>query len=168
MATDRPDVARDDSRRTIIIVVAVVAAAAIGILFYFLMRASGTGTPVQATLPNAIRPGSAEWNEYAPKLVRDEPEAFESKRALGDTVMTLRTVVRNFTGRTVDGLEVKGSVVDHQGKPVKEKTVVVIPTRQPELGPNKTIQAEVTMDGFKDTDDRANIQMEITGFRLKP
>ena len=100
----------------------------------------------------------------------DEPEAFESPRGLGDIVMDLKTVVRNFSGKTLSGLEIRGAVVDHQNQPVKQRTVIVIPSAASgvsELAPNKTIEAHVVLDGMTTTDDRANIRMEITGFRFK-
>jgi hypothetical protein len=75
--------------------------------------------------------------------------------------------VRNFTGRTITGLEVRAAVVDHDGKPVKERTVVVIPGRQADLEPNKTMKVSVMLEGFTDNDDRANIKMEVVGFKLK-
>jgi len=156
----------DDSRRTVIIVVAVVAAIGIAALFYLLMRASGGGT-VEPTLEGAIRAGSPEFEQYASKIVVDRPEAYESKRALGDIVMNLQTIVHNFTGRTLNGLEIKGVVVDHQGKPVNQRAVVVIPTRQPELENNRSIAVLVMLEGMTDKDDRANIQMEVTGFKFK-
>ena len=156
----------DDSRRTVIIVVAVVAAIGIAALFYLLMRASGGGT-VEPTLEGAIRAGSPEFEQYASKIVVDRPEAYESKRALGDIVMNLQTIVHNFTGRTLNGLEIKGVVVDHQGKPVNQRAVVVIPTRQPELENNRSMAVRVMLEGMTDKDDRANIQMEVTGFKFK-
>jgi hypothetical protein len=64
-------------------------------------------------------------------------------------------------------LEITASVVDHQKKPVKSRTVVVIPGRQIELEPNKTLFVQVMLDGMSDSDDRANIKMEVTGFKLK-
>jgi hypothetical protein len=67
----------------------------------------------------------------------------------------------------LNGLEVRATVVDHQGKVVKERTVVVVPTRMPELEPNKTMTVQVMLEGFSDTDDRANIKMEVTGFKFK-
>lgn len=165
-ATERQPTEVDESRRRVIVGVAIIAALLIGALIYFLLRATGGGTPAPV-LQGAIRPGSAEWTQYQPKLVVEPPEADEARRPLGDIVMTLRAVVRNFTGRTVDGLEVKGTVVDFQGQPVKERSVIVIPTRQPELGPNKTMVAVVVIEGFKESDVRSNIKMEITGFHLK-
>ncbi|HEV7799193.1 MAG TPA: hypothetical protein VGO73_13625 [Pyrinomonadaceae bacterium] len=156
----------DDSRRTVIIVVAVIAAIAIATLFYFLMRATGGGT-VEPRLEGAIRAGSPEFAQYQSKIVLDKPEAYESKRALGDIVMNLQSTVHNFTGRTLSGLEIKGMVVDHQGKPVNQRSVVVIPTRQPELENNRSMPVQIMLEGMTDKDDRADIRVEVTAFKFK-
>ena len=156
-----------DTNRTLVIVVAIAAALLIAVFFYVLMRASGGGTTGEPTLQGAIREGSPQFEEYRSKIVLDDPEATEAKRALGDIVMSLQTTVRNLTGKTLNGLEIHAAVVDYEGKPVKERTVVVVPTRQPELAPNKTMQVNVALDGMSDTDARANIKMEVTGFKFK-
>lgn len=156
----------DKSRRTLIIVFAIVAAVLIGGFFYLLLRKTVAPTP-PATLQGAIRPGSADWDKYNKLIVLDEQEADEAKRALGDTVMSLHATVRNLTGRTLNGLEIKGAVVDHDGRSVKERTIVVIPGRQAELEPNKTMKVALMLEGFSDSDDRANIKLEVTGFILK-
>ncbi|MEP6568871.1 MAG: hypothetical protein ABJC10_03785 [Acidobacteriota bacterium] len=157
----------DDSRRKVIIVVAVLAAVAIAGLFYLLISTIGNGT-APPTLEGAIRPGSAEFDQYVSKIVLDKPEAYQSKQALGGIVMNLQTVVHNFTGRTLSGLEIKGIVVDHQDKSVAEHAVVVVPSaRQPELENNRSMVAVVMVQGMTDKDDRANIKMEVTGFKFK-
>ena len=156
----------EKSRRTLIIVVAAIAAAFIAGFFYLLMR-STTAPIAPPTLAGAIRPGSPDFEKYSKLIVLDEKEADEARRALGDIVMTLHTTVRNFSGRTITGLEIHGAVVDHDGKAIKEITVVVIPGRLPELDPNKTMKASVLLEGFTDSDDRANFKMEVTGFTLR-
>ena len=156
----------EQPRRTLIIVVAVVAAILIGGFFYLLLRTTVTSNQAPR-LRNAVRAGSPDFEKYKKLIALDEPEADESPRALGDIVMTLSTTVRNFTGHTITGLEIKGTVVDHDGKPVKERTTVVIPTRQAELDPNKTMKVSIMLEGFTDSDDRANIRVEVTGFTLK-
>lgn len=157
----------DSSRRKVIIIVALVAAIIIAIFFYFLMRASSS-VRVEPTLAGAVRAGAPEFEQYKSKISVDEPvDATESKRALGDIVMNLQTNVRNFTGRTLKGLEVKGMVVDHQGQPVNQKTVVVIPTQQAELENNRTVAVNIMLEGMTDQDDRANIKVEVTGFIFK-
>ena len=165
MPTDH-SIPEDKPRRTLIIVVAVIAAVFIGGFFYLLLRKSvASGTP--PTLQGAIRPGSPDWDKYAKLIALDDPEADEAKRALGDTVMTLQTTARNFTGKTITGLEIRASVVDHDGKAVKQRSLVMIPGRQTELDPNKTMRVAIVLDGFTDEDDRANIKMEVTGFTLR-
>ena len=156
-----------ESNRTLIIGVAVAAAVVIALLFYLLMRAGGTGGPTDPALPGATRAGSADFDKYKPNIVLDDPEATEAKRALGDIVMGLQTTVRNLTGKTLTGLEIRAAVIDYEGKPVKERTVVVVPTRQPELPPNKTMTVNVMLEGMSETDARANVKMEVTGFKIK-
>ena len=158
----------DDSSRKIVIIVAIAAAIVLATLFYFLMRASSGPSRANPSLEGAIRPGSAEWNEFYQKIVLDEPEATEAKRALGDIVMNLQTTARNFTGRTLSGLEVKGSVVNRQGKAIREQIVIAVPSPQnPELEQNRTMLVQVRLDGMTDADERANIKMEVTGFKFK-
>ncbi len=157
----------EKSPRALIIAVAAIAAIFIGGFFYLLLRKS-VAPIAPPTLQGAIRPGSPDWDKYAKLIVRDDPEADEAKRALGDTVMSLHTTVRNFTGKTITGLEMRGSVVDSDGKPVKERTVVIIPRAdRPELDPLKTMRVSIMIDGFSDSDNRANIKMEVTGFILR-
>jgi hypothetical protein len=164
---ERPTPDADDSRRKVVIVVAVIAAVAIAALFYLLMRAISGGS-VEPTLQGAIRAGSPEFAANQSKIVLDPPEAYESKQALGGIVMNLQTIVHNFTGRTLSGLEINGIVVDHQGKPVNQRAVVVIPTtRQPELENNRSMAVRVMLEGMTDKDDRANIKMEVTAFKFK-
>jgi len=156
----------DSSRRKVIIIVALVAAIIIAVFFYVLMRASSGGR-VEPTLAGAIRAGAPEFAQHHSKIAVDDPEATEAKRALGDIVMNIKTNVRNFTGRTLTGLEVKGMVVDQQGNPVNQKTVVVIPINQPELENNRTIAVSIVLEGMTEQQDRANIKVEVTGFILK-
>jgi len=161
---------QEQSRRTLIIVVAVVAALLIGGLFYFLMRKTvGEGQPPR--LEGAIRAGSPDFEKYRGQIALDNPEAIQAKRALGDWVMTLQTTARNFTGKTITGLEIWAAVVDHDGHPVRERTVVVIPSpipgRPTELEPNKTLPVSVVLDRMTDEDDRANIKMEVRAFKFK-
>lgn len=165
-ATDKRLETTDDSSRKVVIIVAIIAAILIAAFFYILLRAAGSRGSAEPTLQGALRQGS-EFDQYKSKIVLDEPEANEAKRALGDIVMSLNTTVRNFTGKTIDGLEIRGAVVDHQGKAVKERTVIVVPARQAELAPNKTLAVSIMLEGMTDADDRANIKMEVAGVRFK-
>jgi len=168
MAVPDRRIEASESHRTLIIVVAVIAAVAIAGLFYGLMRFAGGGQNAAVRLQGGFRAGSPQFEANKPNIVLDDPEATEAKRALGDITMTLTTTARNLTGKTLSGLEIHAAVVDYEGKPVKERTVVVIPSQlHPELPPNKTLQVNVGLDGMSDTDARANIKMDVTAFKFK-
>jgi hypothetical protein len=156
----------DKPRRTIIIVVALVAAVLIGGFFYLLMR-STTAPPAAPILANAIRAGSPEFDQYKAKILIDKPEATQATNALGGFQMFLETTVRNFTGRTITGLELRGAVLNKQGLALKDRTVVVVPTKQGELETNKTLKVTIPISGLKEKDERASLLIEVTGFTLR-
>lgn len=170
MATTEPDVEeKDKTLWTIYIVVGIISLLLVGGIIYIARRPAATASgPTQ--LEGALRPGSPEFEKYKALITVDKPEATEGARAIGDIVMTLTTTVRNFTGRTINGLEMRGSVVDIQGSPVKERTVIVIPnnaTGVPELEANKTLAVPILLEGMSKDADRANIKMEVTAIRFK-
>jgi len=162
----QPSFPEEKPRRTLIIVVAIIAAVLIGSFFYLLLRGTMGGNQ-NPTLESAIRPGSPDWDRYSKLIALDDPAADEAHRALGDIVMSLHTTVRNFTGRTITGLEMRAAVIDHQGQVVRERTLVIIPGRRDELEPNKTMYVGINVEGMNDQDDRANIKMEVMGFKLR-
>ena len=156
----------DKPRRTLIIVVAVIAAVLIGGVFFLLMRQ--TAAPeAPATLADAIRAGSPEFEQYRAKIALDKPEAMQSTNVLGGFQMDLETTVRNFTGRTIIGLEIRAAILTSQGGVLKDRTIVVIPTKRSELEPNKTMFVTVPISQIKETDDRASLWMEVTAFKLR-
>jgi hypothetical protein len=166
MATEH-SIPEEKPRRTLVIVVAVVAAVLIGGVFYLLMRESAAPrTPTN--LAGAIRPGSPEFEQYRSKIVLEtSDEANQSTNVLGGFQMELEGTVRNFTDRTITGLEIRAAVLNSEGNAVRERTVVVIPTRQAELERNKSMFVKIILDGMKETDDRARLWMDVTGFTLR-
>jgi hypothetical protein len=170
MSTTPSNIEADSSRRTLYIAVIAFSVLLIAGVVYVATRpsAGGGASGQQQRLEGGLRAGSPEFEQYRERIVLDKPEATEAARPIGDIVMRLTTTARNFTGRTIDGLEVYAAVVDSQGKPVKERTVIVIPKPgQTELEPNRTLEVPVMLEGMKKDDDRANIKMEVTAVRFK-
>ncbi len=164
-------VAVDASRRKVFIAVGIATLLILGGMIYLMSRPETGGTAAGGQrLEGALRVGLPDFEKYRPLIRTDDPDATEGTRAIGDIVMTLHTTARNFTGRTIDGLEVRAAVVDLSGKPIKERTVVVVPNRASgltELQPNKTLPVFITLEGFSKSDVRANIKMEVTGIKFK-
>jgi hypothetical protein len=170
-STERKVDGTEDSRRTIFIIVGLASAILVAGFLYWMTRPGATTSGGPQRLEGALRAGSPEFEQYKSKIILDKPEANEATRPIGDIVMTLQTTVRNFTGRTITGLEIHAAVVDLQGQPVKERTVIVIPSRRPdgpaELAPNQTMLVPVMIDGMSKEADRANIKMEVAAIKVR-
>ncbi|MDX6692438.1 MAG: hypothetical protein QOF02_41 [Blastocatellia bacterium] len=176
MSTTERNLSKPERSRNIPFIIAgVIGALLIAALFIFIKTRPaqaplGAGGPPQQRLEGALRAGSPEFEQAKKFIGVDEPEATEGNRVVGDVVMTLTTTARNFTGRTISGLEMRAAVVDLEGKPIKERFVIVVPNNARniiELEPNKTLPVSVTIEGFSKSDVRANIQMEVTGVKFK-
>lgn len=159
---------RDNTRRTIFIIVALASALLVAGLVYLGTRP----TPVRGEprLEGALRAGTPEFDQLRERIVvvfDPDSDASQSTRAIGDIVVTMRPVVRNITGRTINGLELHAAVVDIENKPVRERTVIAIPARQPELENNKSIEVPIIIEGFKKSDTLANIRVEVTGVKFR-
>lgn len=163
--------AGDKTRRTVFIVAGIAAVLLIiGLVFYLKTRPEPqqAAATVDQKLDGGLRAGSAEFEKYRDLIKLDDPEAEEQESLAGGLSMTLATTVRNFTGKVITGLEVKGTVVDLQGKPIKERTMIVIPSAGlAELENNRTARIKVTIPGFKKEDVRANIKMDVTAVKFR-
>lgn len=160
----------DASRRKIFIVAAIVSALLIAALVFWATRSNKSGASQQPQLAGAIRADSPEFAQIRERLIVDfnpDDHALESTRAIGDVVINMTPKVRNFTGRTINGLELQATVVDLGGNPIQQRTIIAIPNRQPELEPNKVMEVPIRMEGFKKDDVRANIRIELTGVKFK-
>ncbi len=168
MATAKESIETTDAtRRKVFIIVGLATALLVALMVFWATRPrQRNDREVQPQLANAIRAGAPEFaalrQQIAVDFVADE-DTTESTRPLGDIVMVMQPKVRNFTGRTITGLELQATVVDLDGKPLQTKTVIPIPHTQSELAPNKVLAVPIRMEGFRKDDVRANIQIVVTG-----
>ena len=173
---DRRDAA-DSSRRTIFIIAGLVAVLlAVGLIYFLKTRPEpqAPGAPVDQKLEGGLRAGSPEFEKYRELIKLDEPIADYADSVAGDVQMNLATTVRNFTGRTISGLEMRGALVDFDGKPIKERTKIVIPSGSlAELENNGVAKAPIALPGFRGADKakveggQAVVKMEITAIKFK-
>ena len=123
----------------------------------------------QDVLANAYREGSPEFANYTKKIVAqtEEDKTTKSMTAMGTLMMSIGGTIRNFTGKTITGLELKVTVVDTFGSPLKDKTVVVIPRQRESLENNESMPMRVTVEGFDPKADIANIRWKVTAIKVE-
>jgi hypothetical protein len=149
----------DRSRLVIYAAVAVLALLLAGGLAYLATRP--TQRPGEERLANAVRPGEQEWPGN--KLVVDfdpDEDATIGENSLGNYVVTMKPTVRNFTGRTVNGLEFRAAGLDLKGNVIRERTYVT----EEEIETNKTASPAV---GLNFPNRPAQLKLELTGVRFK-
>jgi hypothetical protein len=166
----------DKTRRIIFIVAGLIAIGLIvGLIVYLKRRPEPPpATVLDQKLEGGLRAGSPDFEKYRDLIKLDEPEADYSDTVAGGIQMRLATTVRNFTGRTINGLEMKGTVTDLDGKTIKDRTMVVIPSGAiSELENNQTARVPIPIPGFKGSDSaliesgQAKIKVEVTAIKFK-
>ncbi len=117
-------------------------------------------------LEGAIRRESPGFDELSGLLVVERLVAAEAARPPDGRAVEISGTVRNATGRTVTGLELRGVVLDAPGTPLRERTVVVVPVRQAALEPGEAINVSILLEGVGPEAGRAAHALEVTGVRF--
>lgn len=152
----------DKSRRVIFVVVALLALALVGGLAYLATRPSAR--PGEERLAGAVRPGSPDFPSKERLVVEFDPDedATIGANALGNFVVTIKPTVRNFTGRTVNGLEFHAAGLDLKGQVIRERNFVA----ETEIEPNKISSPAIGLN-FPSDNRPAQLKLELTGVRFK-
>jgi hypothetical protein len=153
----------------IFIVAFVAAAIAIGGVVWLISLKPSMQQQVDQSMDGAVREGSPEFEVLTKKIViqTDEDRTIQSPIGLGTIVMSIGGQIKNLTGKTVTGLEINVAVIDTFGKPLKDKTLIVVPNQYAKLNTNEVADITVRIDGFDAKDDRANIRWKVTAIKAE-
>lgn len=149
--------------------IAVAAALVIvgGIVFLVSRIPSDSEQQVQV-LEGAFREGSPEFEALTKRIVAETDEATQATTPLGMVLMTVNGKIRNNSDRVITALEVRVTIVDAKGNPVKDRVVLVVPGNGfEEFKPKQELKVSVSIDGFKETDDRADIRWKVTAIKAQ-
>jgi hypothetical protein len=121
------------------------------------------GRVLEQRLEGAIRPETPGFDELSGLLVVEQLVAAEAPGPVNDKAVELTGTVRNATGRTVTGLEVRGVILGALSTPLRESTVVVVPVRQAALEPGEAINVSILLEDVSPEAERSAHVMEVTG-----
>ena len=156
-----------DLRWPIYLLAALITAALLvaASMVYEMSRPSAS-LRIEPQLEGALRPGDAEFEELSKRIAVEQPVAMEKLHPMNDMVIELTSTVRNNTGRTILGLEMRGAVFDAHSAVLRERTVVIIPARQTALEPEESINVRILLEGLSPEAERAGVLMEVTGVQV--
>lgn len=170
MSYQGPMLIREPELRWPLILVAAVITTLLLLLMAGALRLAQTqpsvSPAVEHRLEGALRPETQGFEQFRERIVVEQLAAIEAPRPLGDLAVEVNATVRNNTGRALDGLEMRGAVLDARRSALRERTVVIVPARQTVLEPGEAIDVRVLLEGISPEVERAGVSMEVTGVRF--
>lgn len=122
----------------------------------------------QSVLEGSSREGDPDFEAITRDIIiSTDDRTVESPNGFGHISMYIVGKIRNKGTRVINGLEVNVAVVDRFDQVLKEKRVLVVPTQVESLKPNETIPITLSIDGFRQDQDRANIRWKVTAIRTQ-
>ncbi len=147
------------------VITALIAVSAAG-LYYVAMTRSEVNSYAEPRLAGALQPGQAEFEEFRRHIAIEQLVGTEKVHPFDTLAVALTATVRNNTGRNINGLELRGAILDSTNSNVRERTVLVIPRRQKMLEPGEAIDTRILLDGIDKDSDRAHLVLEVTAIRF--
>ncbi len=121
-------------------------------------------------LAGAFLEGSSGFENYTKQVIiaTNTDRLMQSMTGLGTITMHMSSSIYNKGEKTMSALQVLASVVDSEGKVIKEKSFIMIPNSERQtLGPGQSISVTVNIGGFSTEDDRANVRWKVTAIKLE-
>lgn len=154
--------------KTFIIALFVAILSAAAIIWATTLLPAGEETNAEV-LEGAVREGDPQFEELTKKIIiyNNTDRMTQSRTGMGTILMTLTGTIKNITGKTLTGLEIKVGMIDSKKEIIKDKTLVIIPKEIEKLETGETREVTVSIDGFTKDDDRANAYWKVTAIRTE-
>lgn len=169
MSYQGPLLIREPELRWPIVILAAIITALIALVvagLYYVAMTQPVNSYSGPRLSSALRPGEPEFEEVREQIEIAQLLGTEQLHPFNSLAVDVTATVRNNTGRTISGLEMRGAIVDAQNSTVRERTVMVIPARQTALEPGEVISVRVLLESISKDSERANMVLEVTGVRF--
>ena len=147
------------------VITALLAVSAAG-LYYLAMTKSDFRSYTEPRLEGALQRGQPEFEESRRHIAIEQLVGTEKVHPFDSLAVAMTATVRNNTGRSISGLELRGAILDRENSSVRERLVVVIPSRQKILESGEAINTRILLDGIDKGSDRARLVLEVTAIRF--
>ncbi|HEU4794747.1 MAG TPA: hypothetical protein VFT02_03895 [Pyrinomonadaceae bacterium] len=167
----RPMLIKEPDIRWPIVLLAALITTAIALLVTVMHFVASTKAPVVRSSPPSfewmLQPGQPDFDHLRQQITIEQLMGNEKLHPFNDLAVELTAVVRNETGRTISGLEMRGAILDTADSTLRERTVAVIPVQQAILEINEAINVRILLEGFDRDSDRAHTVLEVTGITFE-
>jgi hypothetical protein len=139
-----------------------------GIFWLISLKPSAVEVETQA-LDGAFREGTPEFQQYGKRVIlaTDDDRLMKSPTAMGGVMMSVGGKVKNLTGKAITSLEINLTVIDMAGKPIKDKTVLLVPKLFAKLEDRSETPITVTIEGLDKDAEPANFRWKVTAIKVE-
>ena len=120
-----------------------------------------TSAGEQPQIAGALRPGSPDFEWHRQLIVVAQTQIADMPRSDGGSLTELTALVRNGTGRAIQGLEMYGAVVDLWGAVVGERTVMPVPAQQTALEPDEVMRVRIIFQDVEPEAGQLSARLEV-------
>jgi hypothetical protein len=170
MSYQGPVLIREPELRWPIVILAALITAAIAAtaasLHYFAMTGPTPGPTPAVQLENALQAGQPGFDDLREQILIEQFRSTEKVNVLDHRTAEITATLRNETGRIITGLQLRAAMLDSEGSVLKERTVVVIPTRQTVLEREEAINVRVPLERISNDVNSAQTMLEVTAIRF--
>jgi hypothetical protein len=161
---------RDDKIRTrIIMVLAGIGVALIigGIIVFGMFQPTPSPDAPKAPvgLPEAKHAGDPDFDKNVGLVALTEKKFFTQANMLGQRQAVMTGNIRNFTDKTIIGIELKGTVLGANNKVMAAAIAMPVPRRYDQIRSKGNIPYAVTVDGVPDGEIE-DMTIEVVGLVL--
>ena len=110
--------------------------------------------------------GSPEFEAYAPNVVIADIEKKTGER-LNNRYARIHCTLRNAGDQVIVGAQLKAVITGTGGQLIRERVFKPIPNIRDTLGPNQTMNIDVSVEPVPDPSEIMDMTIELIGLRLK-
>ena len=110
--------------------------------------------------------GSPEFDAYAPNVIIADIEKRTGVR-LNSRYARIQCTLQNTGDRVLDGAQLRAAVMGTGGQLIREKIFTPVPNVRDSLGPNQTMNIDVSVEPVPDPSEIADVTIELFGLKLK-
>ena len=110
--------------------------------------------------------GSAEFDAYAANIKIGNIDKKTGER-LNVKYARILSTAQNLGDRVLVGLQLRAAVIGTGGQLIKEKIITPVPNTRDTLGPNQTMNIDVSLEPVPDPSEIIEMTLELYGLKLK-
>jgi hypothetical protein len=110
--------------------------------------------------------GSAEFDSYAANIKLGNLDKRSGER-LNIRYARILSTAQNIGDGVLAGLQLRAAVIGMGGQLIKDKIITLVPNSRDTLGPNQTVNVDVSIEHVPDPSEISDMTLELYGLKLK-